>query len=50
MKKIIDVNGSTYGDRELSQLIRRNMMSKTYKSKKDYSRKQKHKENYALQP
>ena len=50
MKRTLKVNGATYGDRELSQLIRRNMMSKTYKSKKDYCRKQKHKENYALQP
>jgi hypothetical protein len=46
MKKIVNVNGSTYGDRELSQLIRRNMMSKTYKSKKDYTRKIKHKNEF----
>jgi hypothetical protein len=43
MKRMVNVNGSTYGERELSQLIRRNMMSKTYKSKKDYTRKIKHK-------
>lgn len=49
MKSILEINGERYGDRELSQLIRRNMMTKTYKSKKDYNRKQKHKEKYAFQ-
>ena len=33
----------TYGERELAQLIRRNMMSKVYKDKTKYNRKQKHK-------
>jgi hypothetical protein len=46
MKKIVNVNGSTYGDRELSQLIRRKMISKIYKSKKDYTRKIKHKNEF----
>ena len=36
----------TYGVRELSQLIRRNMMSREYKDKTKYTRKNKHKINY----
>lgn len=48
-KKTIEIDGAVYGDRELSQLIRRGMMTRTYKSKRDYTRKEKHKTNYALQ-
>lgn len=42
---MVHTNYGTYNDRELSQLIRIKMMSKTYKTKKDYSRKIKHKNN-----
>lgn len=33
----------TYEERELAQLIRRNMMSRVYKDKTKYTRKVKHK-------
>ena len=33
----------TYEERELAQLIRRNMMSKVYNDKTKYNRKNKHK-------
>lgn len=39
----IKINGQTWSERELAQIIRRKMMSKTYKSPKNYTRKVKHK-------
>lgn len=39
-------DGQSYGERELSQLIRRRMMTKEYASKKDYKRTPKHKRKY----
>ena len=45
MRDIVTKYG-TYGARELSQLIRRNMMSREYKDKTKYTRKLKHKNRY----
>lgn len=45
MNKEVNINGMRYSDRELSQLIRRRMMSKTHETIKKYSRKNKHKNN-----
>ena len=42
-KRIINIDGMTYGERELSQLIRRKMITKSMKNKKKYTRKSKHK-------
>lgn len=36
----------TYGDRELSQLIRRNMITREHKDKTKYTRKLKHKNRH----
>lgn len=43
--RTIIVNGMRYGDRELSQLIRRHMLTRSVKNKKKYTRKIKHKSN-----
>lgn len=44
MKKEEELNTILgYNERHLAQLIRRKMMSRTYKSKKQYTRKLKHK-------
>lgn len=43
-KKTIDIDGMTYGERELSQLIRRRMMTQEVRNKKKYTRKEKHKQ------
>jgi hypothetical protein len=42
----IETELGTYNKRHLQALIRRRMMSKTVKSKKNYSRKTKHKMSY----
>lgn len=42
-KKTIDIDGMTYGERELSQLIRRRMITRSVKDKTKYTRKEKHK-------
>lgn len=42
-KKTINIDGMVYGERELSQLIRRKMITRTMKNKKKYTRKDKHK-------
>ena len=39
----IIVDGMSYGERELAQLIRRRMMTQEVKNKKKYTRKSKHK-------
>lgn len=41
----VDINGvlMSYSVRELSQLIRRKMLTRTYKDKTKYTRKDKHK-------
>lgn len=39
----IETKYGTYEERELAQLIRRNMMSKVYKDKTKYTRKIKYK-------
>ena len=42
-KQIIEVDGQTYGERELAQLIRRKMITRSVKDKTKYTRKEKHK-------
>ena len=42
-KNIINIDGMTYGDRELAQLIRRKMITRSIKDKTKYTRKIKHK-------
>ena len=42
-KQIISVDGQTYGERELAQLIRRKMITRSIKDKTKYTRKEKHK-------
>lgn len=42
-KNIINVDGMVYGERELAQLIRRRMITRTNRDKKKYTRKSKHK-------
>lgn len=39
----IGFDGMSWGERELSQIIRRRMLTKETKNKKKYSRKTKHK-------
>ena len=39
----ININGQVYGERELAQIIRRKMITKSEKNKKKYTRKTKHK-------
>lgn len=39
----IKFDGMSWGERELSQLIRRRMLTKAIKNKKKYTRKNKHK-------
>ena len=41
MEQIV-INGQRYNERELDQIIRRKMMSKTFTDKKKYNRKTKH--------
>lgn len=43
--KTINVDGQTYGERELAQLIRRKMITRTVKDKTKYTRKVKHKKS-----
>lgn len=42
-KSKIEINGMSWSERELGQIIRRKMMTKEYKSLKVYNRKLKHK-------
>ena len=42
-KRNITVDGQTYGERELTQLIRRKMITRSIKDKTKYTRKEKHK-------
>ena len=44
-RKVISFNGMTWGERELSQLIRRKMITRGPDSKKKYQRQPKHKNN-----
>lgn len=45
-KKVINIEGMRYGDRELSQLIRRRMITRSIKDKTKYTRKLKHKKKW----
>lgn len=42
-KVIIKVGENSYNERELAQIIRRKMITKSEKNKKKYTRKEKHK-------
>lgn len=42
----ININGMTYGERELAQLICRRMITRSMKNLKKYNRKLKHKKLY----
>ena len=42
-RTVITINGMTWGERELAQLIRRKMITQETKNKKKYTRKTKHK-------
>lgn len=44
----IIVDGMSYGERELAQLIRRRMMTQEVKDKKKYTRKSKHKKSWDI--
>lgn len=44
----IIIDGMSYGERELTQLIRRKMMTQEVKNKKKYTRKTKHKESWTI--
>lgn len=45
-KRIVNIDGQTYGERELAQIIRRKMITKECKNKTKYTRKEKHKKFY----
>ena len=47
-KEIIKIGPYSYNDRELAQIIRRKMMTKSIKNKKKYNRKTKHNGNYDI--
>lgn len=47
-KDKIKIGPYSYNDRELAQIIRRKMMTKSIKNKKKYNRKIKHNENYDI--
>ena len=47
-KETIIVDGMSYGERELAQLIRRRMMTQEVKDKKKYTRKSKHKKAWDI--
>ena len=42
-KKTININGQTYSERELAQIIRRKMITREVRNKTKYTRKEKHK-------
>lgn len=42
-RKMITIDGQTWSERELAQIIRRKMITKSTKNKKLYTRKIKHK-------
>ena len=43
-KRTVNIDGQTYGERELAQLIRRKMITREVKDKTKYTRKEKHKQ------
>lgn len=45
-KRLIEVDGMVYGERELAQLIRRKMTTREIKNKTKYTRKNKHKRSW----
>lgn len=47
-KDKIKIGPYSYNDRELAQIIRRKMMTKSIKNKKKYNRKIKHNGNYDI--
>lgn len=44
----IIIDGMSYSERELAQLIRRKMMTQEVKNKKKYTRKTKHRESWDI--
>lgn len=44
----IIIDGMSYGERELAQLIRRRMITQEVKNKKKYTRKSKHKKAWDI--
>ena len=44
-KKTINFDGMSWGERELAQIVRRKMITKSEKNQKKYSRKTKHPKN-----
>ena len=44
----IIIDGMSYGERELAQLIRRKMITQEVKNKKKYNRKTKHRESWDI--
>lgn len=44
----IIIDGMSYGERELAQLIRRKMITQEVKNKKKYTRKTKYKESWDI--
>ena len=44
----IMIDGMSYGERELAQLIRRKMITQEVKNKKKYTRKTKHKVSWNI--
>lgn len=47
-KRNITVDGQTYGERELAQLIRRRMITRSVANKKKYTRKEKHRKTWDI--
>lgn len=45
MYNTVKIDCYEYSERELAQIIRRKMMTKEYKNKKNYTRKTKHKKS-----
>ncbi len=49
-KKTVNIDGMTWGERELAQIVRRRMITRGPESKKKYNRKDKHKGSAGLKP
>lgn len=47
-EKDIVIDGMRYGERELAQLIRRRMITRSVANKKKYTRKDKHKKTWDI--
>lgn len=47
-EKDIVIDGMRYGERELAQLIRRRMITRSVTNKKKYTRKEKHRKSWDI--